>query len=393
MGNYWGLTVNNFEILCGKSFVDPATVLLFDKTEYKDGLFTSNCGKIKKRLAILGIDENELEKHYNDCKQKYIDKMTSDDEYIGNKLIKDFTYNDWCKQYKLISEKFKDNYFADKNEVEEAFLESDDYQLCYPTDDIRETLYSILNLYTDEIKVQLDVSELINAGYYKENFDFIDYSIKELRIESKNQQNIILFTEGVFDVFVLKETLHLLYPDLEKYFTFLEFENLGVPGGVSNILAYIKAFSGAKMQDKIIAILDNDAAGMNTMRLLNDKKPNLEDNIKYMTYPVRNYFCDYPTLGPSGEQNLDINKKAASIELYLGDDILKKQEKKYPIQWNGYIKEINSYQGIICNKDEIQKKFKKKLLDCKNNPNHIDSYDWTGIKDIWETIFSICVKL
>lgn len=147
------------------------------------------------------------------------------------------------------------------------------------------------------------------------------------------------------------------------------------------------------MKDRIIAILDNDAAGMNTMRLLNDIKSKLEDNIKYITYPTRNYFCDYPTLGPSGEQILDINKKAASIELYLGDDILRKQEKKYPIQWNGYIKEINSYQGIICNKDEIQKKFKEKLLDCKKNSNHIDNYDWTGIKDIWKTIFSVCANL
>ena len=98
------------------------------------------------------------------------------------------------------------------------------------------------------------------------------------------------------------------------------------------------------MQDKIIAILDNDAAGLNTIRLLNDISTKLENNIKFMTYPDRNYFCDYPTFGPGGEQNLDINKKAASIELYLGDDILKKQEKKYPIHWNGFIKEVNQTQ-------------------------------------------------
>lgn len=393
MGSYWGLSVNKFEILCGKSFVDPTIVLLFDKTEYKDGVFTSNCGKIKKRLAILGIKVNELEHHYNLCKQTYINDNTNGDEYYGNELIKEFTYKDWCKQYKLIAEKFKNNYFENRTEVESIFLESDDYPLCYPTEDIRETLFSILNLYSDETEVELDVSSLIDAGYYEENFDFINYSIKEIRTESKNQQNIILFTEGVFDVFVLKETLHLLYPDLEKYFTFLEFENLKVPGGVSNILAYIKAFSGAKMQDKIIAIIDNDAAGMNTIRLLNQISSRLEKNIKFMTYPNRDYFLDYPTLGPGGEQNLDINKKAASIELYLGDDILKKQEKKYPIHWNGFIKEVNSYQGIVDDKDKIQEFFKEKLIECKKNPNSIDNYDWSGIRDIWENIFSICNTL
>lgn len=393
MGSYWGLTVDNFEILCGKSFVDPSIVLLFDKTEFKEGAFVSTCGKIKKRLAILGINEKELENHYNFYKEKYIIEETFDDEYIGNILIKDLTYNDWCKQYKSIAEKFKLNYLADRTELESVFLETNDYPMCYPAEDIRETIYSILNLYPDEIEVQLDVSALIDGGYYEENFDFIDYSIKEIREESKNQQNIILFTEGVFDVFVLKETLHLLYPDLEKYFTFLEFENLKVPGGVNNILAYIKAFSGAKMQDKIIAIIDNDAAGMNTIRLLNDISTKLENNIKFMTYPNRDYFCDYPTLGPGGEQNLDINKKAASIELYLGDDILKKQEKKYPIHWNGFIKEVNSYQGIVCDKDEIQKIFKEKLIACKNNPALIDNYDWTGIRDIWENVFSICKTL
>lgn len=90
MGSYWGLTVNNFEILCGKTFIEPTTVILFDKTEYKDGVFTSNCRKIKKRLEILGINENELEKHYNICKDKYISENTNDDEYFGNKLIKEF---------------------------------------------------------------------------------------------------------------------------------------------------------------------------------------------------------------------------------------------------------------------------------------------------------------
>ena len=37
--------------------------------------------------------------------------------YYGNELIKEFTYKDWCKQYKLIAEKFKNNYFENRTEV------------------------------------------------------------------------------------------------------------------------------------------------------------------------------------------------------------------------------------------------------------------------------------
>lgn len=42
-----------------------------------------------------------------------------------------------------------------------------------------------------------------------------------------------------------------------------------------------------------------------------------------MRLPDLEFLKSYPTLGPNGLANMDINGVAASIELYLGNDVLR----------------------------------------------------------------------
>ena len=61
---------------------------------------------------------------------------------------------------------------------------------------------------------------------------------------------------------------------------------------------------------------------------------------------AKNYF----TIGPNGKEQMNINGKACSIELYLGKDVLTKDDEFIPIQWTSYKNKIGTYQGEIVEK-------------------------------------------
>lgn len=78
-----------------------------------------------------------------------------------------------------------------------------------------------------------------------------------------------------------------------------------------------------------------------------------------MQLPVLDFCNHYPTIGPTGLQYMNINGKAVSIELFYGKDVLLKNDNYVPIQWTGYIRELEQYQGSIMDKPIINKKMKK----------------------------------
>jgi len=90
---------------------------------------------------------------------------------------------------------------------------------------------------------------------------------------------------------------------------------------------------------------------------------------------------------------MNINQWAASIELYLGKDVLTKDGNLIPIQWTGYKEKLRRYHGEIIDKSYVQSKFKEKIKDCEKHPEHINNYDWEGILIIWEKIFNLCYNL
>ena len=69
----------------------------------------------------------------------------------------------------------------------------------------------------------------------------------------------------------------------------------------------------------------------------------------------------YPTLGPSGNTEMDVNGLAASIELYLGRDVLTQDDGSLtPVQWKGYNETVGQYQGEVMRKAQLQHAFNKK---------------------------------
>jgi hypothetical protein len=179
--------------------------------------------------------------------------------------------------------------------------------------------------------------------------------------------------------------MKVLYPHLADYFTFMDFEAAKVEGGASHLAKIVKSFAGAGIANKVIAIFDNDSVGRDAARSLSQIR--LPGNLSVLTLPDLKCLRKYPTIGPSGRKDVNVNGLAASIELYLGDDVLCENGKMTPVKWSAYISSMEQYQGEVLDKDKIHKRFKQKLADQKDQPNLTHDPNWAGLCAILSTIF------
>ena len=221
---------------------------------------------------------------------------------------------------------------------------------------------------------------MISWGTYDEEEDITEEPTK-----------IIVLTEGSTDREFLERTLKVLYPELSKYYSFLEFHSSNLQGGASSLVHLVKGFVGAGIFNKTIAILDNDTAAIDALRSL--RNVSLPDTIRVITLPHLSLAENYPTIGPQGNLNVDINGLACSIEIYFGSDVLSDaQGVLTPIQWMGYNKALQKYNGEIINKREIQEKYRSLLDKVEKGQVGINECDWSGMKEVFRSIFSAFTK-
>jgi len=185
--------------------------------------------------------------------------------------------------------------------------------------------------------------------------------------------------------------LELLFPHLTDVIKFLDYE-ARPEGGVGPLTQLVKSFAAAGVANRVVAIYDNDSAAADAMQAL--RRINLPTNIVATQYPALDDLREYPTLGPptianpNGTQQLaNVNGLAGSIELYLGRDVLADETGlPLPVQWQSFIKGVGRYQGEVLNKQGIHKSFRAKLARCRANPKEIENSDWSGIRQILESL-------
>jgi hypothetical protein len=240
-----------------------------------------------------------------------------------------------------------------------------------------------MEIYSGEEEVVQELTEVVHAGYYSQNDQICDISYKALIREYPIASRIIILTEGKTDAEILQRSLKVLYPHLSDYYSFMDF-GIRPSGGAGDLVNIVKSFAGSGIQNRTIAIFDNDTAAHSAVSILNQRL--IPSNIIILHYPRIAIATDYPTLGPSGLVRQDINGLACSIELYFGSEVLKLDSDYVPIQWGGLDERLNRYQGSIIKKDELQKRFFEKLRRCENNRNEISNADWVGIDSIFQRV-------
>lgn len=232
-------------------------------------------------------------------------------------------------------------------------------------------------------KLIYDLTDVVWAEYLDEDDDITGYGINASDDNYNGIGKIIVLTEGKSDAWILQASLDVLYPHLRDYFSFLDFEGTSIGGGVGSLANMVKAFAGAGIINNVIALFDNDTAAASACRPL--ERINLPANIAIRRLPDLDMLRFYPTIGPSGKVDLDVNGIAASIELYLGSDVLVGDDlQPLPVQWTGFDRGMNKYQGEVLEKGLIHERFKQKL----KKRSGLNGQEWYGIRAIFKTIFS-----
>lgn len=197
---------------------------------------------------------------------------------------------------------------------------------------------------------------------------------------------IVIMTEGKSDKRILEGTLRVLYPHLVPYFSFIDFDLANMPGSTGHLLNIVKAFVVTGVKHRTIAVFDNDAAGHDALRQLIHVP--LPDNIKAIALPMLPLAAGYPTVGPQGTLEVDINGLACSLELYLGRDILEQSNGALtPVRWTGLMQGAGRYQGEVMNKVEIQERYERLLEKATIDSTAAHDHDWSGMRLVFESIF------
>lgn len=281
---------------------------------------------------------------------------------------------------------FDDHKRTGLSPVVEYILKDSGFSLGFPGD-----LHSLLRIACEvsapDSSVVQDITELVHGGYYAEDDPVCENETRALVAGHPEYSHRIILTEGSSDRWILKQSLALLYPHMEGYYSFLDFETSRSQGGSGHLVLLIKSLAAAGITNRIIALFDNDTAAKEAKRSLSHVQ--LPGNIVVQSYPDLAQLQNYPTLGPTGTVNFNVNGLAASIELYLGDDVLRKTcGDLTPIQWKGYNETLDQYQGEVMHKTQLQEKFKSKVQNALADSSLVAKQDWSGLSAILQQVFS-----
>lgn len=161
-----------------------------------------------------------------------------------------------------------------------------------------------------------DLTDLVLGGDFSTDEDLVAYSMALTANEYASSGKVIVLTEGRSDARILSESLALLYPHLADYFSFMDFEGVRIGGGAGSLVNIVKAFAGAGIVNRTVALFDNDTAARAALAGLRSIR--LPSNIVVKHLPRLVELESYPTIGPTGSALMNVNDVAGELELYLG---------------------------------------------------------------------------
>jgi hypothetical protein len=257
--------------------------------------------------------------------------------------------------------------------------------LWFPSYDFRVFMRAAVEITGTDAQVTYDLSDLVAGEYVSQDEDLCGWARRQTADDFVLYHKVVVLTEGSSDSWAIEGALKVLYPHLTDYYSFMDFQGVRAPGGAGALVAMIKAFVGAGIVNRIIAVFDNDTAARSALRGLRNVQ--MPENVRVIHYPYLDAAREYPTLGPQGIINMDVNGLAGSLELYFGLDVLQQSDGTLTaIQWRGYDDTLGQYQGELMNKPELQSRFAQKLKECLNSPPTATGYDWTGMRLIVDQI-------
>lgn len=271
---------------------------------------------------------------------------------------------------------------AELTELEKLCL--DKLELFFEGDlDHRLLIAGLLHRQDPRATLRLDLSDLLSGGAFKSTDQISTQALQDLREETASTGPIIVLTEGKFDSRVLPRALKLVRPDIAGYFKFMDFDTARAQGGTDKVVANLKSFAAAGVMNRVIGLLDNDTAGREAIKQI--AGITLPNHYGACLLPDLEYAKSYPTIGPSGEVNDNINGRACSLEFYFGLNSLQGPKSvPVPVQWKAYKESVQDYQGELTNKQYVQTRIDA-LLTAAEAGEPLDE-SWEPIRLIAQTL-------
>ncbi len=313
----------------------------------------------KQRLEIYGASSKKAKSNFNKAK-----KVAKQEGFYSFSLS-DLTYEKYLVEIRSIIESKEKTYDQLNINLRDSLISG---ELGIYGQSIDSHLFSILSVLPDTAIVEYDLTDVISGGW-------VDIS----QAKSVDYEKIIILTEGKTDVEFISKSIEKLFPHLKDYYHFIDFDEYKVESSASALVKLITSFAAANVKHPIIALFDNDTAGLVEMKKLTSKP--LPPNIRILKYPDIALAKKYPTVGPTGNKKMNINRYACSIEMYFGVDVLTKDNKLIPVQWKGFNDKEKKYQGEISAKDYVQEKFREKL-------KRATMQETTELKELLNEIFN-----
>jgi hypothetical protein len=207
--------------------------------------------------------------------------------------------------------------------------------------------YALLRLLAEntanlDLEVQWRYADLIDDGWAEEESMFEALSATD---------RWLVVTEGSSDGHIIRKALELLRPDITDFFDFVDMSENYPFTGTGNLFRFCQGLAQIRIQNKVLVIFDNDAAGREIQHRVVQLP--LPSNMRVVRLPDLPACRRFPTVGPNGQAEEDINGRAVSIELFL--DL--RAEELPCVRWTAYNSSTESYQGELLRKEFYTKQF------------------------------------
>jgi hypothetical protein len=402
MGSYCSLKFDDFHIIEAKSIVPDNLIALFQETDRvvtqvarEEGeepeiqtTYRAKRDVILKRLALLGCTETAARERFSNWHnsekikwKEYLDEGNWEKETF-DALVK-FDLSIWRSFVpNVVATQYQD--IEPSGEIERRMRDRDDGWLHFDGYGSLISIRALLDALPDVEEVVLDISDLINGGWIGKDEDICAIRRETDHAELRSLSPTVILAEGSSDIRILQYSLKALYPERHDYFSFFDHIELSVDGGANYLVKFLKAFAAARAPLRIIALFDNDTAGLQAYRQALALK--LPRNIILLRLPDIQLASAYPTVGPQGRHVLNVNQRAASIELYLGRAALTDPSGQLrAVRWTGYVQQADAYQGEVEAKADVQANFLSTVVEIIDPKTAQAAYP--ELVAIWDEIF------
>lgn len=393
------LMLDNVELTEQKRFVPDTLSSLFQESDRIEGTSTEGHAVIQyqatrksilKRLDILGCTASLVENRFNEWREENISRKLEwiegleperDPEVLA---LRELNWNEWLRRVpNILQTLYGHQEYSD--EIDRRMRGFDSSWLWFDGFESLISLRGIIDGAHETQMVTLDIAPLISGGWINYDDQICAGKIRIVSTRGQPSGPTIILAEGSSDIIVLKECIPVFHPELVEFVTFLDHSEFKVDGGAGYVVKFLKAFAAAKVPSNIVAVFDNDAAGLTAYR--EACSLNLPCNIACIHLPEIEFARNYPSIGPQGCHRVNVNGKACSIELYLGVTSLSKNGKLRPVRWGGTVS--GEYQGAVEDKLAVRDTF---LSTIKTQGVDVNR-DFPEMVLVWQSILDAASKI